>query len=317
MPMVRILNTIGTTFSQQARPLLSAFDVDYRDVTQANLAATIVPYNAVLCGLGLTFDRQVLDAATNLKVIATATTGLDHIDVSYAAQRGIAVVSLRDDVDFLRTITGTAELAWGLLLSLTRCIPFAFDDVKNGRWDREKFRGHSLHGKTLGIVGAGRLGSMMAKYGYAFGMRVVFADPGVDALATPSEKCTFPELLQESDVVSIHVHLDGSTKHMFDTEQFSAMKSTAYLINTARGEIVNEAALIKALDAKRLAGYAADVLADELAFDVASVMGNPLVSYATSHKNCIVVPHIGGMTVESREATDLRIAHMLAEHVRS
>ncbi|OGF28144.1 hypothetical protein A2477_03710 [Candidatus Falkowbacteria bacterium RIFOXYC2_FULL_47_12] len=287
-------------------------------LSQAEFVEILPDYEAVLVGLGLVLDKAAIDAGKNLKYIATATTGLDHIDVAYAKAKGIEVLSLRGEEDFLRTITGTAELAFGLLLALSRNIPSAYDDVKVGKWDREKFRGHSLSGKTLGLFGLGRLGSMMARYGVAFGMRVIAHDPQVAAQAFAEAGCgsvSFETVIAESDVISIHVHLSEETKSLFNEAVLQGMRSEAYLINTSRGEIVDEAAVLKALREKKIAGYAADVLANELNFPAGVIRDNDLVTYSKQHANCIIVPHIGGMTYESRKATDIFIAKKLISHI--
>ena len=245
-----------------------------------------------------------MEAAPHLSLIATATTGTDHIDLARAKKRGITVLSLKDETSFLRSVTSTAELALGLLIDLARRTHAAAASVKRGAWNREDFVGHSLSGKTLGIVGLGRLGSLMAAYGKALGMTVLYTDPNVTS--SEAERVEFADLLRRSDVISIHAHLSEETKHLFDARAFAQMKPAALLINTARGSIVNEADLLAALKSGTLGGFAADVLADELSFDGRAVA--PLITYAQSHDNVIITPHIGGMTAESREATDVFIA---------
>ncbi len=274
----------------------------------------IASADIIFAGLGVNFTKDLLSQGTQLKVIATATTGLDHIDLAYAKERGIEVLSLKGEEEFLNTITGTAELACALMLDLLRLIPHAFDSVKRGEWDRERFRGHNVSGHVLGIVGLGRLGRMMARYGEALDMKVIAYDPKLDAVEFNKRHATsvsFDELLNQSDVISIHVHLSAETENMFDAGVFEKMKPTAHLINTARGKIVNEADLLKALENKTIAGYATDVLADETQFGK-TFENNPLVEYSKSHTNLIITPHIGGMTYESREATDI----FMAEKVR-
>jgi len=180
-PVVKILNTIGDVYTQGAKEILEEVgDVDYKILTQDNLLESIGEYEIAVIGLGLSFMKDVLEKAEKLKIIATATTGLDHIDVKFAKLKGITVLSLRGENDFLDTITGTAELAWGLLIDVVRLTPWAFDNVKEYKWEREKFRGHNLYGKTLGIVGMGRLGKWMARYGKAFGMNVLYCDPNIN-----------------------------------------------------------------------------------------------------------------------------------------
>jgi len=316
----RILNTIGEKYTASAREILSSLGrTDFLVLKQSQLIEIIKDYDIIVVGLGLNIDREVIDRGEKLKIIATATTGLDHIDVEYAENKGVKILSLRGETEFLNTITGTAELAFGLLINLWRHIISAAGSVKNYEWDREKFRGHNLCGNTLGIVGLGRLGRWMARYGQAFGMNVIVFDPYADEEIFKDlvcEKVDFDTLLDRSDAISIHVHLNQETESMFNVEVLSKMKNSAILINTSRGKIVKEDDLLAALEDKIIAGYATDVLADELEFDK-SFSDHPLVEYAKSHNNLIIVPHIGGMTFESREATDIFIAEKIKKYISS
>lgn len=317
---MKILNTIGEKTAKGAKDILNRLgEVDYLDLDQEKLSEIIGKYDIAIVGLGLNFNKEVLEKAENLKAIATATTGLDHIDVDYAKEKGVEVLSLRGEADFLNSITGTAELAFGLMIDLARLLPWAFDDVKNYKWDREKFRGHNLAGRTLGVVGIGRLGGMMARYGKVFDMEVIFYDPNVEK-SEAGRKVSFEELIKESDIVSIHTHLRDETENMFDLPVFEKMKNSAYLINTSRGKIVNEDDLLKSLENKQISGYGTDVLADELDFTSNGVdegfANHPLVEYSKKNSNLIIVPHIGGMTYESREATDVFIAKKTESYLK-
>ena len=311
-----ILNTIGQAFTDEGKVILEKLGrVDYIVPSQTDLIKIIGDYDAVLIGLANDFNRVVLEKAGKLKVIATATTGLDHIDLKSAKARNIEVLSLRGENEFLKTITGTAELAWGLILSLARSIPQAFESVRDRReWRRERWLGMNLYGKTLGIVGLGRLGDMVARFGQAFGMKVIFCDPNVDDKTYPEySKVSFEQLLVQSDVISIHVHLNEQTENMFGPRQLASMKPGAILINTSRGRIVDEKAVINSLESAHLGGYGTDVLTDELKFKEKVPAGEPLLKYARRHRNLIVLPHIGGMTKESRVATDVFMARKLAD----
>jgi len=304
--MTNILCTIKG-FTQDAAIVLNEVGtVTYKQPTQDALPSLVVDTNILIVQLGLNVDRAVLDAAKNLKIIATATTGLDHIDVEYAKNKGITIISLKDESAFLKSITSTAELALGMMISLARNIPSAIQSVLAGNWDRESHRGISLSTKTLGIIGMGRLGRMMAQYGKGLGMNVLFSDPKV------AGGVTLEELLQTADVISLHVHLDEHTKNLINETSLKIIKTGALLINTARGNIVDEAAVIKALESKKLGGYATDVLSDELSF-INNKATSALIEYAMTHRNVIITPHIGGTTVESRQATDIFISNKVNE----
>ena len=311
---MKILVTIPNFTEAAKTTLTSAGEVFYQTPTQKSLPESLIGFDAALIGLGLNFNREVLTAATRLRVIATATTGLDHLDTASAQKQGIEILSLRGEDEFLNSITSTAELAFGLILNLMRNIIPAAASVKRHEWDREHWRGHNLQGKTLGVVGVGRLGRMMVRYGLAFGMRVLGCDPNVDVTTIGAEKANFEELVEKSDIISVHVHLTPKTENLFNRSIFEKMKSTAYLINTSRGKIVNEDDLLEALINKKIAGYGADVLAGQLEFDK-KFNDYPLVEYAKAHDHCLIVPHLGGMTFESREATDIFMAKKLVDFI--
>lgn len=297
----KILCTIDGFVEEGRRILKSIGPTEVRRLSQNELPNAIADCSCLVTSLSLMINRAVIDAAPNLRCIATPTTGLDHIDVAYAASKGVIVLSLKGETGFLTTVTATAELALGLMIALIRKIPAAHSSVLRGGWDRAAFCGHSLAGKTLGIVGFGRLGSMMGNYSKALGMNVIFTDPkkrgGVPLL----------RLLKTADVISLHVPLTEETEHMIAREELARMKPSTILINTARGKIVDEDAVIAALKAKTLAGYAADVLAHELSFTPLKARA-ALIDYARTHTGILLTPHIGGATVEAREATDLFIA---------
>jgi D-3-phosphoglycerate dehydrogenase len=203
------------------------------------------------------------------------------------------------------------------MIDLLRGITRSHEAVtKRGEWRREDYRGSSLYGKTLGLIGMGRLGKIMAKGGAGFRMKVIFHDPQVEQSAFPEfKKVSLDELLKESDVVAVHVHLTDETTNMISERELSLMRKSAILINTARGKIIHEAAVIKALEDGVIAGYGADVLAGENDFgDDASL--DPLVKYASTHSNVIITPHIGGMTSDSRVATDVFIAEKVSKYLK-
>jgi len=311
----KILNTVKF-FTPEAKGILEGIGcVDYRDLDQEDLLEIISEYDILVIGLGLNINREIIDKAKNLEIIATATTGLDHIDLEYAKQRDIKIISLRGEDQFLDSITGTAELAFGLMICLMRLIIPSFNSMMKNEFNREKFRGHNLAGNTLGVVGLGRLGKLMVKYAKGFDMRVIVYDPYVKNNLFNKNNCqsvSFETLLKESDVISIHVHLNQETEGMFNIETFEKMKNSAYLINTSRGKIINENELVYALKNSIIAGYASDVLADEFNF-LSNITDISIIEYAKNNDNCLILPHTGGMTFESRESTDIFIAKKIVD----
>ncbi len=307
--MESILVTIGHFAEGGKRILAQVGEVQEGVKDRKDLLARVRDVTILVVGLEQRIDREVIDAGTKLKVIATATTGLDHIDIAYAESKGITVLSLKGETAFLQSVTSTAELALGLLLALIRRIPAAHLSVRDGTWDRSSFEGHSLKGKTLGIVGYGRLGKMMGRYGTALEMTVLFTDPAEEG-STPLAK-----LLETSDAISLHVPLNEDTEEMIGAKELKMIKPGTVLINTSRGKIVDEREVLASLENGQLAGYATDVLADELSFTNKNA-SSPLIDYAKTHDNIILTPHIGGMTVESREATDIFIAQKIRKAVK-
>jgi len=252
---------------------------------------------------------DLLAEAPNLKVIASPTTGLNHIDLAEVERRGIRIVSLKGRRDITEKIYATSEHTIALLLALLRHIPAAHAHVLNGGWDRQQFIGTEVSGKTIGIVGCGRLGSRVATILQAMGATVIAADPHQPSDHIPAGVLVVSllELLSRADIVSLHVDLSDETTGMFDETAFAAMKPGAYVINTSRGQIVQEAALLHALESGHLAGAAIDVLNDESG-DAHHLRENPLRAYAQTHGNLIITPHLGGATRESMGLTEIAIA---------
>ena len=273
--------------------------------------------NVLVLRLAYKIDSSWMDKMPNLKVIATPTTGFNHIDLKEAKKRKIKVISLKGHTSFLKDVPSTAEETLALMTALVRKLPWAFDDVKKGNWNRDAWRGHQFIHKTLGLLGCGRLGKIVAKYGKALGMRILGTDPNIDAgtLTRQSiEKVLMEKLFRESDIVSVHVSLEPDTHNLVQEKHLKMMKSTAYLINTARGEIIDEKALLKALENKWIAGAALDVMRDEVGGK--HLKNNPLVKYAKTHDNLLIVPHLGGATYEAMHVTEDFIADLVKKYVR-
>ena len=282
--------------------------VDLGPLDDAALASKIAGYDVLVIRLEHVIGRALLEKADKLKVIVSPTTGLDHIDLEAAAEKKITVLSLKGETEFLRSIPATAELTWGLLLALVRHIPQAYPSVLKGEWQRDRFRGHDLSGKTLGIVGLGRIGEKTARYGQAFGMRVIAFDPQRKEWLPGVEKMnSLKDLLRRSEILLIHVPLEKDTTGMFGAKELALLPPGAVLVNTSRGAVLDEAALLQALESGHLSGAALDVIQNEASFGVRS----PLVRYAKVHVNLLLTPHLGGATVESMAMTEAFMADKL------
>ncbi len=315
--MIHILNAEPLGYCNEARHILRAVgQLDEQDLSREQLLACIAKYTVLIVRLGFQVDREIIDAGKNLKAIVTATTGLDHIDVEYAGTHGIKVLSLRGQRDFLRTIPATVEHTWALLLALRRRVPWAFRSVLGGHWERDCFKGHDLAGQRLGVVGLGRIGERVAELGLAFRMDVAAFDPYRHDWVSGVKRCeTLPDLLRRSDVLSVHVPLNEETRNMIDREELDLLPLRAVVVNTARGGIIDEIALVEALRSGRVSGAALDVVGHEQ--NPAAWRESPLLDYARHHDNLLITPHIGGATFESMASTEIFMAKQLQQFLQA
>jgi phosphoglycerate dehydrogenase-like enzyme len=242
----------------------------------------------------VTFRAERINMACNLRAVVTATTGSTHIDGDSLSARGIPLLTLRGQSEFLRNITPAAELSWMLLMMCARRIRSALDDVSDGIWDRNRHPGLMLNGRTLGIIGCGRIGGWMARYAAAFGMECYGFDPHIASLPEHVKKASLESILEKSDFVSLHVNFDESLRKMIGRNEFMKMKRGTIFINTSRGELTDEGALADALISGHLGGAGLDVLADE-----PEVSKSRLLSLVATHPNLVITPHIGGYSPDA------------------
>lgn len=250
--------------------------------------------HAYLCGLGSKIDNKIINKASSLKILATPSTGTDHIDLVSLKEANINYYSLKQELKLIKTFTATSEHAFGLALALNRKIIESSQSVFEGYWGREKYTGWQLKGKNCGILGLGRLGKISAKIAKGFGMNVIAHDI-LDVRVKGVKMVGFKELLSESDMLTIHIHLNEKTKNIIGLEELKLMKSNAILINTSRGGLINENSLLTSLKEKMILGAALDIIDGEWA----NIVSHPLVNYASANSNLIITPHIGGATYES------------------
>jgi D-3-phosphoglycerate dehydrogenase len=237
--------------------------------------------------------------------VVSPATGTNHLDIDYLNSRNIKLIYLGDFSTEISNVFSTAELTWSLLLTVVRRIIPAHGSVISGSFDRGPFLGIDLAGRTLGIIGYGRLGRRVAEYGLAFGMRVVVCDVNdarVANLANGITSCSLGQLLSTSDVVSIHVPLNQQTHRLITESQISMMKNGSVIINTSRGEVLDELAIVEALTTGKLYGVGVDVLVGENANNFSS-NDSPLVKAASRNLNVVVSPHIGGWTKQAVATT--------------
>jgi len=311
MTASRILITESSEFSLVALERLSGHEVRREDLAlRSDLLAGIGDAEVLWVRLRHRIDEEVFSAAPALRYVVTPTTGLNHIDLEAAESRGIHVLSLKGEEAFLRDVRATAELTIGLMLSLLRRLPGAIRHVVDGGWNRDLFRGGELMGCPVGIVGYGRLGRIVGRYLLAFGAEVVATDPHVSTgeFDAGIEPVPLDRLLAGSRVVTLHVNLDEATRGFFGAGEIGALRGGALLVNTSRGELVDEAALLAALETGAIAGAALDVLAGE---HPAVARDHPLVRHAAANDNLLITPHLGGATAESMHKTEIHMADLL------
>jgi D-3-phosphoglycerate dehydrogenase len=312
----RILVTESVGFSATAAAALEELGV----VTMADIRGRpellALAANATVLWVRLRhlIDAEVLDAAPRLRCIVTPTTGLNHIDAAAAAAHATPILSLFGATEFLRDVRATAEHTLALILALLRHLPAAAAKTASGGWERDSFRGMELYGKTVGLVGYGRIGRIVARYLRAFDCNVLATDPALSSsdVDDGTALVSLVELLRTADIVSIHASYSPASHGFFGSAEINAMRPGAWLVNTARGELIDSDALLAALRSGRMAGAALDVLAAESSV----TQDHPLMLHARTHENLILTPHIGGCTVESMEKTERYMVGRLREFLR-
>lgn len=290
---------ITRTIHGSAEELLRAEGCDVvvsrhdRPLEAGELRAMAAEADGVLCLLNDRIDTALLEAAPRVRVFANYAVGFDNMDLDAATQRGVALSNTPD------VLTGaTAEIAWALLFAAARRIVEGDRMVRAGRfsgWAPLMLLGHDIAGRTLGIVGAGRIGAAMARRARGFDMRILYTNRSGESAAMKelgAAHVTLDELLRESDFISIHAPLTNSTRHLIGAAQFAIMKPNAVLVNTGRGPIIDEAALADALRSRRIAAAGLDVYEREPAVEPALL----------ELDNVVLAPHIGSATHEARAA---------------
>lgn len=275
-------------------------DVDTK-LTPQQLKEKIKDYDALIVRSGTKATKEIIDAGTRLKVIGRAGVGLDNVDADSASLRGIIVMNTPAG-----NTVSTTEHAMSLLLSLARSIPQANASLRQKKWDRKSFMGIELYGKTLGIIGLGRIGGEVAKRAESFGMHAIAYDPFLSqdkAKQLEVTPVTFKELLKRSDFLTIHTPLTDETKHMISDREFDMMKKGVRIINCARGGIIDERALEKAIKSGKVAGAALDVFEEE----------PPLNSPLIDMPNVVSTPHLGASTEEAQVNVSVEIAQQVAD----
>lgn len=281
---------------------VDSFKVDVNTgLPPEELKKIIKDYDAIIIRSATKLTADILEVADNLKFVGRAGVGLDNVDLSAATKKGVVAMNTPAG-----NTTATAEQTMSLILSLSRNTPQACASLKTGKWERAKFEGVELRGKTLGIIGLGRIGSTVGKFAKAFGMEIIAYDPYLskEIIEQRGVKAVdLDQLIKVSDYITIHIPKTSETKDLISDKEFGMMKKTVRVINCARGGIINEQALVTALKESKIAGAALDV------FDKEPVDPN---SELLKFDNCIVTPHLGASTSEAQ----VNVAIEIAETVR-
>lgn len=244
-------------------------------------------------------DEEIINAGKNLKCICTASTGTNHIDIRYANKKNIHIISLKKYKRILEKIPSTAELAFTLMMASIRNIIPASNSVEKYQWSYLEFIGEQLKEKKIGILGYGRLGRLFANFCLKFGAKVYFYDPFKKSSSKKIKKVSNLKLFLKSvDILSIHIHLNESTKNFLNKSLLRYLKKNILIINTSRGEIINEDDLIKFLKKNQNSKFAADVISHELG----NIFKSKLIKYFKKNKNRVLLtPHLGGSTYQAQQ----------------
>jgi D-3-phosphoglycerate dehydrogenase len=296
MPVLKIIITDGLNESG-LRILSKHAQVDYNDgVSAAELSDSIGDYDAMIVRAQTRVTAELLSSAHRLRVVGRAGVGVDNIDLAAANQHRIIIVNSP-----MATTQAVAEHVAALIFALARSIPAADASLKSGLWLKNNFQGVEVVNKTLGIIGVGNIGAKVAQLAHALGMQVVGHDPLIskeEIQRRGAQPVNFQDLLAQSDFITIHVPLTSETRGLINGESFGTMKRGAHLICTARGGIVDETALLSALESGQVAAAALDVFAKE----------PPGMSALVSHPRVIATPHIGAQTTEAQARASVDIA---------
>jgi D-3-phosphoglycerate dehydrogenase / 2-oxoglutarate reductase len=284
-------------------------EIDYLDVLHKDqgtppdeLLKIVGDYDCLVVRSATKVTKEVIDAGKNLKLIVRGGVGLDNIDVAYAKEKGIEVRNTP-----AASSASVAELALAMMFSLARKLHTADASMKRNEWEKKAFKGVELGGKTLGIVGIGRIGQEVAKRAIALGMDAIAYDPYVKAstLGIPGIKdATLDEIIEKSDFITLHLPKTPETANMFSTPQFAKMKKTAYLINCARGGVVDEPALAQALKEGEIAGAGLDVFEKE----------PPVEHHFVGMDNVVLTPHVGAQTKEGMARVGFEVVDIVRDY---
>lgn len=291
-------------FSKKAIKLLKDNGIEPKLNPGQDFKDAVNEYEIIYMRLGKIINKSVFNRNMLLKYLVIPATGIDHVNEDDCRKFKVNIISFKNNKELISKINATPELTIALCFNLLRKITSSIKSVQNGIWDREKYRGYDLENKSVGIIGFGRIGKKMAKIYSSFGCRVSFYDiSNLDENKKINRYDNLEDIFKNSDIISLHASYSNENHEMINYKLFSLCKPSSIFINTARGGLVCEKSMIKALVNKKIAGAAIDVISEENNFN----KNNHLVKYINNNDNLIITPHLGGCTFESSEKAELAI----------
>lgn len=298
MKKILVADTLNAEVLEELKSI-SNFEVTLKTgMDEDELVKTIADFHVTVVRGATKITRRIIESASNLELIIRAGIGLDNIDLEAAQEKGIQVANTP-----AATSISVAEHTFGLMLAAVRNHGKANLSMKEHRWEKKVLSGTELYGKTLGIVGAGRIGQEVAKRALAFGMTVIAYDVIEIKTDVDIKQVSFDELLAQSDIISLHLPLTDQTKHMISNQEFEKMKDGTIIINAARGGTIDESALLQALQAEKVRAAAVDVFEKEPPDDFSLI----------DHPNVIATPHIGAAAKEGQKRAGMEVVEILRE----
>ncbi len=305
-------------FSEKDYPNVLTFsrlgDCTFKKYNRNYLISNIDKFDIFVPHLFERIDRELIDLSKSLKILATPSTGSDHIDIEYLKEKNIKFISLNDDKEFINLITSTAEMNWLLILSCVRNLRLLIDRVQFDKsWLNTDIRGYELNNKKLGIIGYGRLGKMVAKYGKAFGMIVSAYDIDPQKYDQNIIPVKLTQLLKDSDIISVNAKLNKTSFRLIDSDEISLMKKGVILVNTARGEIINSEAISRGIDQDIISAVGLDVCSNE--YQSSKLPEDILVKRSFNDKRIIITPHAGGSTLDAHDKVFGKTTELIKLHL--
>lgn len=306
------LTMLGEELKELKKKTTFNFSINSRKKTLAKIEHSDI----YIASAYFRLDKTILDKAKNLKIVFSPATGKDHLDMSEIKKRRIKLYHIAKEIKLLKRFTATSELVFCLILTFYRSLIKNVLAVKNGNWIRSKYKGWQLFEKTIGIIGLGRLGTITSKIANGFGMNVIAYDIDKSIKVKGVKNVSLKYLLKNSNIISIHIHLNSKNENFIEKNKISMMKNDVILVNTSRGKIINEADLLYFLKKRKYFKAALDVIDGEW-LPGKELKKHKLIKYSKINQNLLIVPHIGGSTNESIVGARLHVVKKILKKLKN